>query len=131
MSGCACGHKKPKISERGTYSIYYTPPVGADGYVTYALDFDFFKRGQWAPSQKDSERWFPSSERPETIHDVLLNHFGLKKWKEEFPLQRILTMSPCSLAVARRKKERELNLQQKKMVSDTVGYHVSADDHLE
>ncbi len=132
MATCSCGRKGKKgervVSERGTYSVYYTPP-NADSYMTYALDFNFFKKGQWSPSQREGVRWYESSESGEVMHKVLLEHFGLEDWKKEFPLKRIVTMSPYLLAMERRKKERAYDLPWKNILSNTVGYHVPADNH--
>ena len=53
---------------------------------------------------------------------------GIFTRKEEFPPEKIITMSPAKLAAERRKKERKYGLERKEMGSGTVVYPLKAEE---
>ena len=124
----AVGEETPKqIQAKGTYSIQYAE----EGNLVKALDWCWLKKGRWALSCQEDRLWSLEREDPEVIRSVLLEHFWLGDWKDEFPFERIVTMSPRALAMERRKKEaREPRfLLPVEMKSETAGYMVNAEDH--
>ena len=64
------------------------------------------------------------------VHHILLDHFGLLDWEDEFPYNRVRFMAPRQLAGERRRKESEHKINDiLEMKSDTIGYHVLAESH--
>jgi len=61
-------------------------------------------------------------------YQALLGHFGLEQWKEEFPPEKIINISPAKLAAARREKERLCGLERRKMMSGTLGDYRPAEE---
>ena len=97
--------KKVEVEQRGTYSVYYSHEDSLDQFV---LDWDFNVRGEWSVTVKDygGVQWFKHAEKDEKMHEVLLAHFGLSEWKNEFPFDEIRRLSPRHLARERREKEK-------------------------
>jgi len=62
---------------------------------------------------------------------ALLKHFGLEDWTDEFPPEKIKTMSPAELTAHRREKERLYGLKQKEMLNSTLGdgYNQPAEEY--
>lgn len=130
--------KKVEVEERLTYSIVY---FYDEDPCRYALDWAFTPTDgkskndgrpaelKWFASVKEGEQWWPHAEKDEKIRLVLLEHFGLSKWADEFPAERIKLMSPRRLAEIRRWKESEYGLAKKEMKSDTVGFKINAEDY--
>ena len=114
----------------GTYSIHFYP---GDGSMTYALDWGPWRRQghEWTVSCREtSARWSSYVMDPLMAHHVLLDHFGLLEWEDEFPYGRIRFMAPRQLAGERRKKENEHKINDiLEMRSNTIGYHVLAESH--
>ena len=132
-----------RSSSRGTYSIYYSRRNNPD---EFALDWAFTltdgtsqndgrpAERKWFTSIRDygCARWFKHTENDEKMHEVLLDHFGLSDWKDEYPPEKLIRMSPDALAYERRKKEKEHpSLTKLTMYSDTVGFRISADKYRE
>lgn len=117
------------LEGKGTYSIHYL----REGYETRALDWNWREPDVWAASclEYAASSWYLIKESPEKIRSALLAHFFLTDWEDEFPLERIVQMSPRQLAAERRKKEaaEPTHLLPVEMKSDTLGYHVNAEDH--
>ena len=115
----------------GTYSIVYYCEEGGNPNAQFAADWDWNVKGEWARSEKDGPgtAWITYTGLDEKAYQAILRHFDLEKWAEEFPIDRLIFMSPKELAVARRKKESECGLERKEMRSDTLGYHTLAEMH--
>jgi len=115
----------------GTYSVDYFPPEEDLLYLENAVDWDYHVRGQWSISGRDRSGCAWQCEKGLDTHayKALLAHFGLEQWAEEFPPERIISMSPRELAEERRRKEETGALPKKEMASDTLGYNVRAEDH--
>lgn len=117
----------------GAYSVVYiSNESGHDAYAQFAVDWSWNVRDRWARSVKEGlgDAWETCPGLPgldEEAYRALLEHFGLKDWSDEFPVERIISMNPRQLAAARRKKESKYHLERKEMVSDTLGAHVSAE----
>ena len=110
-------------THRDTYSISYD--------VECAVDWDWRIKGKWARSDKDGPggvRWYTTEELDDKAYQALLKHFWLEDYADEFPMEKIISMSPEELAEARREKEKLHELEPKKMVSDTIGSHRSAEE---
>ena len=73
--------------------------------------------------------WYPTEGLDEKAYRALLRHFGLEDYAEEFPLEKVITMSPAVLAADRREKERLHGLERKEMISDTIGSHYPAEEY--
>lgn len=118
------------VEMRGTYSIYYLHEGEGS---QFALDWDFGRRGEWSATEKEygSARWCNHHETDKKMREVLLAHFGLTDWKDEYPIGKIKSMSPRELASERRQKEKKLGLSRNNMQSDTVGFHIDAEDYSE
>lgn len=76
-------------------------------------------------------RWFKEKEKISKMRDVLLKHFGLIRWKSEYPWKKIQFMSPRDLILERRKKEKKLEFPRLVAKSSTAGFHVDADDYYD
>ncbi len=113
----------------GTYSVIYTRSCQDDREAN-AVDWGWKVRGEWTGSNKEWTfgPWCQTKFDEET-RAGLLEHFGLESWADEFPGDRIIFMSPRELALERRSKEQKYDLPRKEMFSDTLGYHVKAEDH--
>ena len=88
-----------------TYSIRYG---NVDfPYGDRALDWNWMVRDAWARSDRQgpSSPWIPQEGLDEKAHEILLAHFGIAEWAEEFPPKRIISMSPRELAGERRRRE--------------------------
>jgi len=115
----------------GAYSVVYiSHESGHDIYAQFAVDWSWKVRDRWAPSVKEGlgDTWetCPAG-LDEEAYRALLEHFGLKDWSDEFPVERIVSINPRQLATERRKKESKYHLERKEMVSDTLGGHVPAE----
>lgn len=113
----------------GTYSIRY--PSTDFSYGDCAVDWSWNVQDEWARSEKQGpgSPWIFEEGLDEKAYRVLLKHFGLEQYADEFPPERIVSMSPNRLAGERRKKEIEYQLPRKTMVSDTLGHYVQAEYH--
>lgn len=85
---------------------------------------------QWARSDQDGPggAWQTIKGLDNKAYRALLEHFGLEDYADEFPMEKVIFMSPAELAAARREKEKLHELEPKKMVSDTLGDHRSAEE---
>ncbi|MBI2109196.1 MAG: hypothetical protein HYT93_03415 [Parcubacteria group bacterium] len=132
--------KTVTVQQRGTYSIYYSH--GDDSPDLFALDWAFTPTDgiskndgkpaehKWFSSVKEGQRWWPHNETDEKMHEVLLEHFGLAEWKEQYPLKEMKLMSPRMLARERLEKERKNpRLEKHKMKSDTAGFPILAKEY--
>lgn len=121
--------RKAIAGESGRYSIYYL----REGYETRALDWGWREKGIWTASYCEglTVNWAPFDEERERIRRALLKHFWLENWEDEFSYERIVKMSPRELAKERRSREAEdpKHLLKVVMISDTLGYHIEAEDH--
>lgn len=112
-----------------TYSVRY--PSNDFPYGDCAVDWDWHFRDSWARSERQGmgSPWVPREGLDEKTYKELLKHFGLERWADEFPPDRIISISPRKLAQERREKELKHNLRKMEMTSDTIGYHARAEDH--
>jgi len=112
----------------GTYSIIYTFPQSA---TTEAADWSWLWPEEWTHSTKEhcDVQWFANRQFNDRDYQAVLQHFGLEKWPEEFPKEKVRKMSPAKLAAARRCKEKQLGLPKKEMISDTLGSHYRAEEY--
>jgi hypothetical protein len=115
------------MSEKLAYSILYRDPEQGD-YTQCAIDWSWHFKNQWARSEKNGpgSQWIPRPGLDEKAYQALLKHFGLENFANEFPIEKIIKMSPAKLAAARRKKEKQCGLQKKTIISDTIGHHIPA-----
>ncbi len=115
----------------GAYSILYDGwEEGDDAYAQYAVDWSFEIPGQWSRSDKGGPgtRWYCREGLDNKGYRVSLKHFGLEDYADEFPIERITTMSPKNLVIERRKREELHSLERKEMLSDTLGDHSPAEE---
>ena len=116
--------------KRLAYSILYCDPE-QDGYTQCAIDWSWRFKNQWARSEKDG----PGSQQisieglNKKAYQALLKHFGFETFTKEFPIEKIIKMSPAKLAKIRRQKEKIHGLQKKMMISDTLGCHIPAENY--
>ncbi len=118
----------------GTYSIRYNDrEKGDDAYAQYAIDWSWKFQERWARSSTDGlgTRWYPQEGIDEKAYRALLQHFGLEDWADEFPPEKIITMSPAKLAADRREKERLHGLKRQEMLNSTLGdgYNQPAEEY--
>lgn len=118
----------------GTYSIRYNGwEEGDDAYAQYAIDWSWKFQERWARSNTDGPgtRWYPQEGIDEKAYRALLGRFGLENYANEFPLERVITMSPAKLAAARREKERLFGLERKEILNSTLGdgYNQPAEEY--
>jgi len=109
-----------------SYSVVYaSDQLGHDAYAQFAVDWEWGDADRWSRSEKEGSgtAWMCVSGLDEEAYRALLAHFGLTEWQNEFPMSRIITMSPAELAHERRKKEKVHCLQSKEIRSDTLGDH--------
>ena len=115
---------------RAAYSILYiSQKSGHDAWAEFAVDWDWKVPNKWARSIKEGpcNGWETYPGLDEEAYRALLSHFGLEGWADEFPVEMVISMNPLQLAAVRRKKEYKYHLKRKEMISDTLGYHVSAE----
>jgi hypothetical protein len=108
----------------GIYSICYDGwEEGDDSYSAYAIDWNWRVYGEWARSDMGGPGtpWLTTQGLDDKAYKALLEHFGLQDYSEEFPKEKIITMSPAKLAAARREKEKLHGLEKIKMANDTIG----------
>ena len=110
---------------KGMYSIVNPIPDPETGIV-HAIDWDWEFKRQWARSTYEGMQWEATEGLDEQSHLLLLNHFGLEEWKDDFPIERVIMVSPSELAEWRWHKEDIHGLNAIRMVSDTVGSRVNA-----
>lgn len=117
----------------GTYSIdYCSKEAGHDSYTQFAVDWNWKQKGQWARSIIEGgggTPWVDYRGLDEEAYCAILVHFELQDWAGEFPMEKIIYMSPGQLAKARREKEAQLNLSRKEMVGHAVGNQVPAESY--
>jgi len=85
---------------------------------------------QWARSDKDGpgNRWYTTEGLDNNAYQALLKHFWLEDYADEFPIEKVIFMSPAELAAARRKKE-ELYMLERKVMVNTIGEHRPAEEY--
>lgn len=90
---------------------------------TFSADWNCWTAGQWAISSTENNRiWYYESGLDKTGRNALLEHFGLAQWADEFPLEKMISMSPAVLIAARREKETAHDLPRLKVVTDSFGH---------
>lgn len=110
------------------YSIVYKSRLAErEPYATFAIDW---KDGRWTRSVHHGLSWEPAGGLDEESYEALLMHFGLKDWRESFPVDLIAAMNPKDLALFRRRKEAELWLSLIVIKSDTLGAHIPAEEYI-
>ena len=102
----------------GVYSIVYNSKK--NGSFTHAIDWNWQKAKMWACSEKEGSAWY-SSDLDNEAYLTLLEHFGLEEWRDEFPMNRIISMNPQQLTGERREKEKLYNLPRMEMRNSTLG----------
>ncbi|MEM7819390.1 MAG: hypothetical protein QXD48_01010 [Candidatus Aenigmatarchaeota archaeon] len=105
---------------------------GDNIFTEYAVDWNYAVPGQWSRSQKDylGTRWYIIEGLDYKAYQALLKHFGLEDYADEFPVERIITMSLKRLVEERRKKEKLYGLNRKEVFSDTLGDHSPAENFI-
>lgn len=104
------------------YSFHYDFPENDDG-TEYAVDWNYYFAKKWNRSDREyglGHQWY-RHELDERAYTALLEHFGLSAWPDEFPLDKIQSLSPRELATARRQKEQALGLPRIEINSDRAG----------
>jgi hypothetical protein len=91
--------------EMGNYLVY----IKGGEHDVDALEWN--KGKGWSRCYKEGPLW-SDSQGPFNAEDYagLLKHFALQYWRNEFPLSKVLVMSPAELIKARRDKEIEMRL---------------------
>lgn len=105
-----------------TFSLFYETNSAC------AIDWSWIFKDRWARSEKEGLGWYVIKDLDQEAYQTLVKKFGLEDYISEFPLEKVLIMSPVELILARRKKEEENKLNRIKVVSDTVGNHILAED---
>ena len=107
-----------------TFSIRYDSEEG--GYTELAADWDWNVRGQWAMSDKEGlgSEWHTFKGLDKRAYEAILQHFGLVDYKSEFPVEKVIAISPYELGRIRREKEKLHGLEHICIKSDTLGEHV-------
>jgi hypothetical protein len=109
-----------------TYSILYSDSEGDIFYTEHAVDWNWLVKGRWACSEKElGSGWYLAGELDSGAYQALLEHFGLNA--TEFPLEKVISMSPAELAAHRREKEKKYGLGRKEMVNQKLGDHQPAE----
>ena len=108
-----------------TFSIRYETE-GEGSYTELAVDWDWNIKRQWAMSDKEGpgSRWYATKGLDKRAYEAILQHFGLGDYESEFPIEKVIAMSPEELGKARREKERCHGLEHISIMSDTLGEHV-------
>jgi len=81
-----------------TYSVLYHIEGDED---EWAVDWDWHERGRWARSFRENglgHKWEYIGGMDERAYRALINHFRLEGREREFPLGKIVKMSPARLA---------------------------------
>lgn len=97
--------KKENNQSPGNYLVYVS------GSLEGQRALEWTRENGWTRWEKVSVLWcedcfdFDSQARRD-----LLRHFHLEEWQEEFPWERIFSMSPAQLEMARRSKEQQHRL---------------------
>lgn len=70
-----------------------------DAHAHFAVDWDWRFKRQWAQSVQEGlgTRWETEKGLDKEAYLALIQHFGLERWKEEFPVEKVITMSPDDL----------------------------------
>jgi hypothetical protein len=112
-----------ELKLRGVYSIIRTSKWWTDiDAIDWNWNLLYPRRWTHSIQEYGSPHWYSSEQFTDRDYEVLLEHFGLEDWADEFPPQKIITMSPAKLAAARREKERLFGLERKVMLNSTLGY---------
>lgn len=117
--------KPPQVA----FSVKYTDLV----YPTkiWAADWDCWPHRQWARSWARCHpfghwmNWHPVAGLDIMAYEAILKKFGLMEWPGEFPLEKIITMSPAELIAERRKKEKERKSRPRRVVSDNICWDIT------
>lgn len=109
------------MKTRGAFSVKYFNPDYPD--ETWSVDWDWEFPRTWGRSWRTQYtlHWHPEPGLDEHARKAILEKFGLLEWEEEFPLERLQTMSPAELVKIRREKEKKHNLPYLEVLSDTMG----------
>lgn len=113
-----------------TFSIRYYNSSDGPQYGESAIDWNWMIKNAWARSQRDGlgNRWQPEEGLDEKAYEALLRHFGLEQQETELPLERVITMSPSTLADRRRQMEQKLGLPKKVIANDTLGARITIEE---
>lgn len=110
-----------------TYSILYSAE-GDIFFTEHAIDWCWLIPRRWTTSDKEvGSGWYPKEGLDNTAYLALLKHFGLEDYTDEFPLEKVISMSPAELAACRREKELILGLGFKEIFSHRMGDHRPAE----
>lgn len=115
-----------------TYSIRYSDPERDVFCTERALDWNWLVKGRWACSEKEiGSGWYPTGGGGGMLNDReyqdLLEHFALEDYRDEFPLEKVILMSPAELVAHRREKEEKYGLARKEIVNQRLGDHQPAE----
>ncbi len=116
------------VNSFGTFGVRYSARNG----ILCAVDWDWRYRRQWARSDKEGDiQWIPLKGLDDEAALLLLDHFGLLLWISEFPIEKVIIMSPAELLAARREKEIKLDLTRMEVVNMTQGFAgISAENYV-
>lgn len=119
---------QPLQSTRCAFSVKYHHPHYPD--EVWAADWDWEFPRVWARSwtEKYTIHWYPIAGLDEYARKAILEKFGLWEWQEEFPIEKLLRMSPAELAKIRRQKEKAHALPRLEILSDTIGNYLPAEE---
>lgn len=121
----------PATQEQGTFSIHFT----GEGGEKYACDWSFWGfTGVWSVSKLNHGEWEPPSKPGLTLeaHLALLARFDLIDCLHQLPIEGVNFKGPRALVNLRQLLGSLMGLDEIDEVrSDTVGYNVLADDHVD
>ena len=110
--------------EKGVFSILYTPKEG-DLYSQYAADWNWSGDSTWNRSYREGMTWSFLEGLDEDAYMAILDRFGLSKFRNELPIEKVRRMSPVELIKYRKSKRKEIpGLPEITVRSDTLGYHL-------
>jgi len=109
------------------FSIKYEDPKYPGELRAVDWDYWYGGGGVWARSWTETGgtiHWHSERGLDDCAYNTILECFGLSystDLKEEFPLERVINMSPAELIAERRKKEELLKLSRIEVVTDNIG----------
>lgn len=95
------------------YSISYdSSEKDLNSFGLSAIDWNWYWPNEWCMSWQDGpgNSWQPTRGLDQESYPALLEHFGLSDRQDEFPISRVINMSPKSLREAKDKLGREIHL---------------------
>jgi len=111
------------------YSVNYEEHANFhDDSTCFSVDWNWKVRVKWARSVKEGNSWQVIIGLSRKSYEALLEHFGLEEYADEFPIEKIISISPARLVAARRAKEETHGFDKKTVVSDTLGDHRPAEE---